>query len=156
MHPNAHRIETLYAAIAKHDPAAIAACYTDDATFEDIAFRRNGREQIHEMWRLVCHAKPKVTFGPVLADNQRGAGGWKADYMFGASDTDPGRRVVNSLSSEFTFSGGLIATHRDACDTVAWAKQAYPFPKWLVAAYVAPLRRLAAARKLKKFLETHP
>jgi ketosteroid isomerase-like protein len=156
MHPNAQLIEKLYTAIMNHDAAAIAACYADDAIFEDIAFRRHGRKQIHEMWRLVCHARPAVTSGPVSADDQKGTGRWTADYMFGKTATDPGRRVVNSLTSEFTFRGGLIATHRDTCDPVAWAKQAYPFPKWLVAAYVPPLRRFAAARKLEKFLETQP
>lgn len=156
MHPNAERIETLYRAIANHDPDAITACYTDDATFEDIAFRRHGREQIHQMWRLVCHAEPAVTSGPVSADDQKGTGQWKADYMFGKTATDPGRRIVNSLTSEFTFRDGLILTHHDSCDTVAWAKQAYPSPKWLIAAYVPPLRRLAAACKLRKFLKTHP
>jgi ketosteroid isomerase-like protein len=156
MHPNSQLIERLYSAIANHDSDAIAACYADDATFEDIAFRRHGRKEIHEMWRLVCHAKPAVTPGPVSADDRTGTGRWTADYMFGASDTDPGRPVHNELTSEFTFRGGLIATHRDACDTVAWAKQAYPFPKWLIAAYVPPLRHLAATRKLKTFLETHP
>jgi len=116
MHPNAQLIETLYTAIANRDAGAIAACYADDATFEDIAFRRHGRKQIHEMWRLVCHAKPKVTFGPVSADDWKGTGRWNADYMFGATSTDPGRRVVNELTSEFTFRGGLIATHHDTCD----------------------------------------
>lgn len=155
MHPNAQRIETLYTALANGDPDAVTACYADDAYFEDIAFRRHGREQIHEMWRLVCHAKPKVTFASATADDQRGSGRWTADYMFGKTGTKPGRRVVNNSTSVFTFRDGLIVEHRDHCDAMAWARQAFPFPVALILGSVAPLRRFAAARKLKKFLEAH-
>jgi ketosteroid isomerase-like protein len=161
MHPNAQRIETLYAAIAKGDADAAAACYTDDAYFEDIAFRRHGREEIHEMWRMVCHAKPKVTFGSVIADDQRGSGCWTAKYMFGKVDEPgrrarPGRPVVNNTTSVFTFRGDLIVKHHDHCDPKAWARQAYPSPMSLVAGSVEPLRRLAAAFKLYIFLKSHP
>jgi ketosteroid isomerase-like protein len=156
MHHNTHQIETLYAAIAKGDPDAAAACYADDSYFEDIAFRRHGRKAIHEMWRMVCHAKPMVTFGSAIADDQRGNGHWTADYMFGKTDTKPGRRVVNNTTSVFTFRDGLIVEHHDHCDAKAWARQAYPFPKSFFAGFVEPLRRFAAACKLKKFLKSHP
>jgi ketosteroid isomerase-like protein len=158
MHHNAHQIETLYAAIAKGDADAAAACYADadDTYFEDIAFRRRGRKEIREMWCMVCHAKPMVTFGSAIADDQRGNGHWTADYMFGKTDKKPGRRVVNTTTSVFTFRDGLIVTHRDRCDAKAWARQAYPFPKSFLAGSIAPLRRLAAACKLRKFLKAHP
>lgn len=162
MHPNAQRIETLYAALAKGDPDAAAACYADDAYFEDIAFRRHGRKKIHEMWRMVCHAKPEVKFGSVIADDQRGSGRWTADYMFGRSekepDKKPGHRVFNNLTSEFTFDAkGLIVKHHDYCDPKAWARQAYPSsPMSFFAGSIEPLRRLAAACKLYIFLKTHP
>jgi ketosteroid isomerase-like protein len=157
MHPNAQRIETLYAAIAKGDPDAVTACYAENAYFEDIAFRRRDRKHIHEMWRLVCHAKPTVTFASAIADDRRGSGQWTADYMFGKTDSKPGRRVVNKSTSAFTFRGdGLIVEHRDHCDAMAWARQAFPFPVALILGSVAPLRRLAAAGKLKNFLKAHP
>jgi ketosteroid isomerase-like protein len=157
MHPNAQRIETLYAAIAKGDPDAAMACYAEDAYFEDIAFRCRRRKHIHEMWRMVCHAKPMVTFWSAVADDQRGNGHWTADYMFGKTDSKPGRRVVNNSTSAFTFRGdGLIIEHRDHCDAMAWARQAFPFPASLIVGSVGPLRRLAAAFKLKKFLHAHP
>ena len=163
MHPNAQRIETLYAALAKGDPDAAAACYAENAYFKDIAFRRRGRKKIHEMWRMVCHAKPKVTFESVTADDQRGSGCWTADYMFGKTDAKPGRpakpgrHVVNNVTSEFTFrADGLIVEHHDHCDPKAWARQAYPSPMSFFAGSVEPLRRLAAACKLYIFLKSHP
>jgi ketosteroid isomerase-like protein len=163
MHPNVHRIETLYAALDKGDADAAAACYADYAYFEDIAFRRHGRKEIHEMWRMVCHAKPIVTFELVIADDQHGSGRWTADYMFGKTDEKPGRRakpgrhVVNNVASVFTFRhDGLIVEHRDYCDAKEWARQAYSSPMSLVAGSVEPLRRLAAAGKLYMFLKSHP
>lgn len=156
MHPNSQRIEALYAALAKGDPDAATACYADDAYFEDIAFRRHGCEQIHQMWRMVCHAKPMVTFWSAVADEQRGSGHWTADYMFGRTDAKPGRRVVNNSTSAFTFRDGLIVEHRDHCDARAWARQAYIFPTSLVAGSIEPLRRFVAERKLEKFLQAHP
>jgi ketosteroid isomerase-like protein len=164
MHRNAQRIETLYAALAKGDADAAAACYADDAYFEDIAFRRHGRKKIHEMWRMVCHAKPEVKFGSVIADGQRGSGHWTAEYMFGKTDAKPGRpakpghHVFNDVTSVFTFrdDDDLIVEHHDHCDAKAWARQAYPSsPMSFFAGSVGPLRRLAAAIKLYLFLKSH-
>ena len=158
MHPNAQLIDTLYAAIAKGDPDAAAACYVDadDAYFEDIAFRRRGRKEIHEMWRMVCHAKPMVTFGSTIADDERGNGHWTADYMFGKTDEKPGRRVVNNTTSVFTFRNGRIVEHHDHCDAMAWARQAYPFPVSFLIGAIAPPRRIGAAGKLREFLKENP
>lgn len=160
MHANAEVIRRLYTAIAHADPDAIMTCYADDAvddaSFEDIAFRRHGRKEIHQMWRMVCHAKPKVNIVSAAADDRTGTGRWKADYMFGRTETDPGRPVRNTLDSTFTFRNGRIVSHRDDCDAMAWARQAFAFPASFVAGSIAPLRRFSAARKLDKFLRAHP
>jgi ketosteroid isomerase-like protein len=160
MHPNAEVIRRLYTAIGNADPDAVMACYADDPVddtyFEDIAFRRHGRKQIHEMWRMVCHAEPKVTILSAAADDQKGSGSWEADYMFGRTDTDPGRHVINVITSTFTFRNGRIVGHRDDCDAMAWARQAFAFPKSLAVGLIGPLRRRGAARKLNDFLQAHP
>ena len=141
-HPNARLIENLYAAIAKADPAAITACYAEDAYFEDIAFRLHGRERIRNMWEMICDAKPKVavTFDPnsIAADDRKGRGKWNAIYWYGRTDTKPGRKVDNTLNSAFAFRDGLIVEHRDRCDAMAWARQALPLPD-------QPRRRLGRA-----------
>jgi ketosteroid isomerase-like protein len=153
-HPHARLIETLYGAIRKGDPDAIIACYADDACFEDIAFQRRGKPRILEMWRLVCHGRPQVTidFDSISADARKGNGRWMATYMFGRSATKAGRKVDNTLTSEFAFRDGLIVDHRDRCHAMAWAVQAIPFPVSLLVGSLAPLRRALAARRLKKFL----
>lgn len=153
-HPNADLIERLYAAIQRADPKAIAACYAEDAYFEDIAFRLRGRARILEMWELVCHAEPTVTFDPglIAADDRKGRGCWRAKYRYGRTDTNPGRPVDNTLASDFTFRDRLIVDHRDHCDPMVWARMAFPFPKYLVAGSLAPLRRYIARQRLEAFL----
>ena len=152
-HPNAARIGTLYAAIRDGDLTAIAACYDEQAYFQDIAFRRRGRRKIMEMWRYVCHGKPEVSFDGdgIVADDRTGSGHWRVKYMFGKTDSRSGRWVDNSVSSTFVFRDGLIAEHRDWCDAMAWARQALPFPLSLAAGSISPLRRGMAALKLHKF-----
>jgi ketosteroid isomerase-like protein len=152
-HPNALQIDRLYTAIQSADLKAIAACYDDNAYFEDIAFRRHGKKEILEMWRYVCHGRPQVTFdaNAIKADDGKGSGRWRAKYTFGKTDTKPGRPVDNVITSQFTFCEGRIVDHRDHCDPMAWARQALPFPASLVAGSVAPMRRFMATRKLRKF-----
>jgi ketosteroid isomerase-like protein len=152
IHSNAQLIEKLYSALRDGDPSAAATCYAHDAKFQDIAFRLQGRERIHQMWRLVCHGNVAVTFASIVADDQTGGGHWVASYSFGKSATKPGRPVVNKTTSEFIFRNGLITSHRDRCDAKAWAAQAYPFPINLLAGSIGPLRRYMAHRKLHRFV----
>jgi hypothetical protein len=127
-HPNARLIENLYAAIQKADPTAITACYADDAYFEDIAFRLRGRERIMEMWRLVCHSRPEVTFdlNSISANEHKGSGRWRAKYCYGKTDSEPGRRIDNTLTSEFDF--GAAASSATATAVTPWPGRARHFP----------------------------
>ena len=152
-HPNVRLINMLYTAIQNADAKAIAACYADDAHFEDIAFRLHGKEHISDMWRMVCHSRPQVTFDSVKADDRKGSGRWRAIYRFGKTDSKPGRPVDNTLTSDFTFRDGLIVEHRDKCDARVWARQAYAFPASIFAS-IGPIRRYMAARKLANFIKS--
>jgi hypothetical protein len=158
-HPNALRIVGLYTAIQNFDLMTIASCYDDHAYFQDIAFRRDGKKAIMEMWRYVCNGKPQVTFdaNSISANDRNGGGCWRVKYVFGKTDTKPGRPVDNAISSAFTFRDGLIVKHCDSCDARAWASQALSFPFSVIVGSVAPLRRCMAALKLYKFSkETKP
>jgi hypothetical protein len=149
-HPNATRIEALYASIRDHDAERAALCYRTDAHFEDIAFRLDGRERILHMWQLVCSREVQVSFDSIAADDHRGNGHWVARYTFG----DTGRPVVSDIVSEFTFQGGLIQNHRDRTNAMAWARQAFPFPTSFLVGLVGPLRRHKAAQKLADFIKS--
>jgi len=154
-HRNAALIRTLYIAIQNADPEGIIACYADDAYFEDIAFQCPRKARIFEMWQLVCHSRPRVTidFDAISADDEKGTGRWMATYMFGKTEKKPGRRVDNTVTSEFVFRDGFIAAHHDRCHAMAWAVQAIVFPVSLLVGSITPLRRSLAERRLEKFIE---
>jgi ketosteroid isomerase-like protein len=152
MHPNARLIEDLYSALRDADPTAAAACYNENAYFRDIAFSLRGRGNILRMWRLICARQVAVTVKSVEAKDWRGRAQWVASYTF----ADTGRNVTNNINSLFAFRNGLIVDHRDRCDALAWATQAYPFPRSLLAGFIGPLRRYMAGKKLEQFIRDNP
>jgi ketosteroid isomerase-like protein len=116
-------IDRLYAALGAGDGAAMAACYTEDATFEDPAFGRleDGRGQA--MWRMLTSRGGDIEI--TLVERRASPGGqatahWLADYTF----TETGRPVHNDVHASFIFRDGLIAAHRDRFDLRAWGAQA--------------------------------
>ena len=121
---NEATIDRLYAAMDAGDGAAMAACYTEDATFEDPAFGHleDGRGQA--MWKMLCLASEgnlKVTVTDRKAEpGGTGTAHWLADYTF----TETGRPVHNDVQASFIFRDGLIAAHRDVFDLRVWAGQA--------------------------------
>jgi ketosteroid isomerase-like protein len=143
-HPNALLIERLYTALEARDPKAMAACYAENATFKDIAFRRNGREKIHQMWRLVCSKPVKSKIDEIVADDRKGHAHWVACYKFGRRE----RPVRNDTHAEFAFESGKIVEHVDHADPLAWSKQAYAGVVGEVLGRVGPLRRFGAWLKL--------
>jgi hypothetical protein len=149
MHTNVHLIETLYSSLRDNKPETAAACYAADARFEDIAFRLKGRESILQMWRLVCSREVGVTFDSVVADDQKGGANWVAKYKMAKTR----RKVTNPSTSHFAFRDGLIVDHRDRCDAMAWAAQAFPFPLNLAIGSIEPLRRYIAGKKLEQFIQ---
>jgi hypothetical protein len=152
VHPNVELIEALYMALRDADPDSAAACYAADASFKDIAFQLDGRDSIRQMWRLVCSRDVKVSFDSISADDQSGSGHWTASYIF----TETNRKIVNVISSSFIFRDSLILTHVDRCSAIAWAAQAYPFPKSVAAGLLGPLRRWKARKLLDEFIRGHP
>jgi ketosteroid isomerase-like protein len=158
-HPNAQTIRRLYAGIKAYDLDEIAACYHPKAHFEDIAFEREGKPEVMQMWQMICmKTKPVVTDGPSppQADDEKGSGSWKACYRFGAEENPPGRPVENELYSTFQFRDGQIVYHKDKCNLLRWALQAMPLPKALGAVAFRHKRQAMAREKLDKFLQTLP
>ena len=147
-------IERLYAAFAKLDAEAMAACYAQDAAFDDEAFSLRGREQIGGMWAMLCNAtKAKgrdVWKLDVSAITDRSAH-WDATYRFSAT----GRMVLNRIDAEFEFDrAGLITRHRDRFDFWRWSRQALGMPGLLLG--WSPLLRAKvraqAAKNLERFI----
>lgn len=53
---DARCVARLYDAVERNDPAAAAACYAENARFEDVGFQLEGRAAIGRMWDLVWMA----------------------------------------------------------------------------------------------------
>jgi hypothetical protein len=153
-HPNAATLHRLLTGLQEHQPDTMASCYHADATFEDIAFRRRGRQEIHEMWRMIClgDSELKATFEILHVDDHTARVHLVDDYKFGKDK----RPVINVIDSHFVFRGDLIIEHRDFCDTHAWAKAAIGGITGVIVGRVGFIRRFMAGRKLKKFLQEHP
>jgi ketosteroid isomerase-like protein len=117
-------IHALYAALDRHDGEAAAACYTDDAVFEDPAFGRLTGGAVRDMWRMLAErsADLAVTLGDhgVAADGRTGWAHWSATYTF----TDTGRKVLNEIDARYTFADGLISEQVDAFPLRRWGAQA--------------------------------
>ena len=121
MHDNAQLIDRLYAAFARRDAAAMAACYAPDATFRDPVFELAGPE-VGAMWAMLC-ARGKdlaLEWRDVRADDRTGSAHWEPRYMFSAT----GRPVHNVIDAEFAFRDGRIAAHVDRFDLWRWSRMA--------------------------------
>ena len=158
MHPNQTRLIDFYAAFARLDADAMAACYAPDAQFDDEVFSLRGHAPITGMWRMLCEATQardrdawKLACRSVEADDTTGKAHWEADYRFSAS----GRQVHNVIDTEFEFNdAGLITRHRDRFDFWAWSRQALGVPG-LVLGWTPFFRRMVrkqAAENLDKYL----
>jgi hypothetical protein len=147
-------IERLYAAFERLDADTMAACYAEDAVFDDEAFSLRGRAQIAGMWTMLCDAvKAKgrdVWEIEASAITERSAH-WEATYRFSAT----GRMVHNVIDAEFEFdAAGLITRHRDRFDFWRWARQALGAPGLLLG-WTPMLRakvRAQAAKNLARFI----
>ena len=147
-------IERLYAAFAELDSAAMQACYTEGATFDDEAFSLRGREHIGGMWRMLCkgvRAKGRAQWKLELSAVTDRTAHWEPTYLFTAT----GRMVHNVIDAEFEFdAAGLITRHRDRFDFWRWARQALGAPGRLLGwtPFLRAQVRAQAASNLKRFL----
>ena len=151
MHPHALLLERLFTSLNRRDHNAIAECYHTNATFRDIAFDLHGKEEIHNMWRMICAGDIRATFEVVQADDEQGRVRLIDEYTF----SDTGRKVRNVIDSQFRFDDHLVIEHRDVCDPRAWASMAIGGVGGFLAGRVAVLREVKARRKLAKFVAEH-
>ena len=158
MHPNQTRLDHFYAAFARLDADAMAACYAPDAQFDDEVFSLRGHERVSGMWRMLCEATQarnrnawKLSYSGIEADDRSGKAHWEADYRFSAS----GRKVHNVIDGVFEFNdAGLITRHRDRFDFWAWSRQALGIPGVVLgwAPFFRNKVKEQAAANLEKYL----
>ena len=147
-------IETLYAAFARLDANAMAACYAERSRFDDEAFSLTGRREIGGMWRMLCEAvkaKGRDVWKLDVSAITDNSAHWEAVYRFSAT----GRMVHNIIDAQFEFdSAGLIVRHQDTFDFWRWSRQALGTPGVLLGwtPFLRGKVRAQAAANLKKFL----
>lgn len=142
-HPNAALIARLYAALARRDAAAMAACYAPDATFSDPVFPSLDAAGVAAMWRMLC-ARGKdlrVVASGIEANDAAGRAHWDATYSYSAT----GRTIENRIDAAFVFRAGLIVRHDDRFDLWRWARQALGAPGWLLG-WAPPMQRAIRAK----------
>ena len=114
--------ERFYAAFARRDAAAMAACYADDASFSDPAFPDLRGEAVRDMWRMLCSRGKdlRIEHELIEASALRARVRWQAWYTFSGT----GRAVHNDIEAELEVRDGKIVRHRDAFSFPRWARQA--------------------------------
>jgi ketosteroid isomerase-like protein len=145
MHPHTELIERFYAAFARRDWAAMAACYHPEVHFSDEVFDLHGGDA-GMMWRMLCtNGKDlRLEVSGIAADGSDGRAHWDARYTFAAT----GRPVLNRIDAQFGFRDGLIVRHVDRFDFWAWSRQALGAPGWLLG-WTPLLRAKVKARAAK-------
>ena len=149
-------IEKLYASFASLDAKGMAACYADDALFEDEAFSLRGRHAIGGMWSMLLDAirkRGRKDWKLEVRDITDNSAHWEPTYRFSAT----GRLVHTVIDAEFEFdSQGLIKRHRDRFDFWRWSRQALGLRGALLgwSEFLRSKVRRAATRSLAKHLET--
>ena len=157
-HANVAMLERFYGAFAALDADAMAACYADDARFDDEVFSLRGRSEIGDMWEMLCRATRQggrdawaLEFSRVQADVVQGQAHWEARYRFSAT----GRAVHNRIDAGFEFRDGMITAHRGCFDFWTWSRQALGAPGWLLGwtPFLRNKVRAQAASRLQAFRE---
>ena len=149
MDHNRATIEAFYSAFARLDTDAMAACYADNAHFQDEVFTLSGKREVMGMWRMLVGAVQakgrddwRLTWRDTRANGSGGAAHWDAHYRFSAT----GRLVDNSIDSRVMFDAtGRILRHRDTFDFWRWSKQALGAPGLLLG--WTPMLRRGVQRK---------
>lgn len=149
MNDNVAVITSLYAALSRRDGAAMAACYTPDATFSDPVFPDLQGAEVGAMWRMLCERATdiRVEVSEIRADSVSGTAHVEAWYPFSAT----GRTVHNVISASFHFSDGRISRHHDYFDLWRWTRQALGV-KGLLLGWT-PLVRKAVRRNARRSLD---
>ncbi len=136
----AETIERFYAAFARKDGDAMAACYAPDVRFSDPAFGELRGAEAGDMWRMLTGRATDLAI--TLAEHDDTSAHWLADYQFGAT----GRKVHNDVRATFVFdAGGLITEHDDRFSFHAWSRQALG-PVGLLLGWTPPLQKKVRAQ----------
>jgi ketosteroid isomerase-like protein len=123
-------IEDFYAAFARRDGDAMAACYADTARFSDPVFPELDAAHARAMWKMLTGRAKNLTItaSDITWDGSKGHARWVAHYTFAAT----GRNVENIIDATFEIENGKFVRHTDVFDFWRWSKQALGAPGLLL------------------------
>lgn len=153
---SAETIRKLYAALGSLDAKGMAACYADDALFEDEVFSLRGRHQVAGMWSMLIDSAKRHSrkeWKVEVSDVTERSAHWEPTYRFSAT----GNLVRNRIDAEFEFdSRGLIKRQRDRFSFWAWSRQALGGTGWLLGwtGFLRRKVRRSAQRQLDTYLKS--
>ena len=139
--PDTTIVHRFYAAFARRDGAAMAACYHPSVHFTDPVFDLQGAEA-GAMWQMLCErgADLRVEARDIVVNAGQASAHWDAWYTFSVT----GRKVHNVIDATMTLRDGLILRHVDQFDFWRWARQALGAPGLLLG-WSSTLRRKVQA-----------
>ena len=146
-------VTRLYEAFQRGDGEAMAACYTETATFRDPVFRLGpDAPGPGHMWRmLTSQAKDlEVRFSDIREEGGIIRAHWEADYTFSAT----GKKVFNVIEATIRVEDGLIVDHTDDFDLTKWTRMAFGVLGWCIGwtSFFQNKIRAEAAKNLDKWL----
>ncbi len=123
-------INSFYTGLDSQNSEAMAACYHDEAMFEDPAFGELDARDARDMWRMLCASGTDLQVRHTILDDSESSAtvNWIADYTFSTT----GRSVTNDVTATMKFQDGLIIDHRDHFDFWKWSRQALGAPGMLL------------------------
>ncbi|MBL9040244.1 MAG: nuclear transport factor 2 family protein [Myxococcales bacterium] len=147
--------DAFYGAFARREGAAMAALYSDNATFSDPVFPGLRGAEVGSMWKMLTersrdfrltHKIVEVKGNVVVVD-------WEAHYTFSAT----GRSVHNIIRGELTIENGKIVAHVDHFDLYRWMRMALG-PKGVLLGWLPPVQaalRGKARAGLSDYMSKH-
>ena len=124
-------LEKQFAAWNSHDPDKVAACYTDDATYEDVAFGEvaHGREELKKMAAGFFAAVPDMKL-EIVSSSQHGNEG-SVEWVFSGTDAGlykTGKKFSVRGASRFQLRGGKFSSNKDFYDSASIMRQVGVLP----------------------------
>ncbi|MBP8824825.1 MAG: nuclear transport factor 2 family protein [Flavobacteriales bacterium] len=146
-------LERFYSALARHDWATMGALYAQDARFSDPVFPGLHAAQVKAMWKMLLEGGTdlRLAFKVLEEGPTHGVCTWEAFYTFGST----GRKVHNTIRSEFELRDGLIVRQRDRFNLWRWTRQALG-PTGLLLGWTPMVHgkvRTMAAKRLAKAMQ---
>ncbi len=123
-------IHQFYRAFQQKDFKTMQSCYTENAVFNDAAFKNLNAAEVRAMWEMLIKSGRDlvITYQIGHFSGNIGTADWVATYTF----SQTGRKVVNRVHATFVLENGKIVDHRDQFDFWKWARQALGLPGLLL------------------------